>query len=376
MSVSSVAIFNRYAMSWKMLGINTGRNKYLCGLYDIFVTLFMTINFPLHLNIGLLQSKTQGEIISNLVVNVAASACSVKQFILRRKLTKLNELNEIFGQLDGRVIDKDEQLYFQKIMLRDARFLLNTFITIYVSVSAAAILALLMDEERRLLLPGFFPFDWRATNLSYLCAVGYQFVGLSMQVLQNFANDVCGPLSLCMYAGHVHLLSMRVSKIGHNADITPEQNYTELIACIEDYKKLMRMFIILQDTLSSAMFVQFVCSGFNICVAVVSILFFADNLFAIVNAIVLLIAISVEVFPACYYGSMLQLEFRDLPYSIFSSNWVMQSRKFRYNVVIFVEMSLKEVTAYAGGMVRIHIDSFFATCKLAYSFFALIQTMK
>lgn len=54
----------------------------------------------------------------------------------------------------------------------------------------------------------------------------------------------------------------------------------------------------------------------------------------------------------------------------------MQPRIFRRNVVNFTELTLKEVTMYAGGMFRINLDTFFATCKMGYSFFTVVQSMK
>lgn len=108
----------------------------------------------------------------------------------------------------------------------------------------------------------------------------------------------------------------------------------------------------------------------------VYLFFYVDNLFAYAYYASFLLAIAVELFPIYYYGTLLQEEFNNLPYAIFSSNWPLQTRSYRQSVMIFTEVAMRQLTMLAGGIVGIRLDSFFAICKMAYSLFAVAMRIK
>ena len=129
-------------------------------------------------------------------------------------------------------------------------------------------------------------------------------------------------------------------------------------------------------TISWCMFAQIIFSGASMCVVIIFILFYLDDLFSYVYYAIYLFAIPMEIFPTCYYGSKFQLEFYKLSYDLFSCNWIDQSKEFKLNLRIFIQQSLKDVKALAGGMFNINLDAFFACCKMAYSLFAVITRVK
>lgn len=124
------------------------------------------------------------------------------------------------------------------------------------------------------------------------------------------------------------------------------------------------------------MFVQFFVSVTNNCVAMVVLLFYATDLFDRIYYVIYIVAMGIQLFPTCYYGSDFVLQFEELHYAVFSCNWIDQSKSFKRHMMIFTERSLRRTIALAGGMFPIHLDTFFATCKAAYSLFTLIMTMK
>ncbi|XP_037958876.1 odorant receptor 33b-like [Teleopsis dalmanni] len=374
--IDSNAVFERYYIFWKILGFSTKYNKYLMFIYQIIVTGSITFGFPLHLNIGLVLTKSQEELFNNLVINVASTACSIKFFFLLRDLKNMHKVNHLLSKLDVRVVAEDERAYFHQKVNGHANKMVTMFSTAYFSVGFLSIASLFLDKNRRLVYPAWFPFDWKSTTQTYVGAVLFQFFGLYVQIVQNFVNDVYGPIAFCMFAGHVHLLGMRVSKIGHNENTNALVHLSDLHDCVEDYNYLMSIYTTLQKVVSKPLFVQFFAGAVNICVAVVYLIFYANSIITYVYYTMHLFSICVELFPVCYYGSLMEQEFRDLPYAIFSCKWFTQPQKFRRSVIIFTQLSLRNVTALAGGMVRIHLDSFFVTCKMAYSFFTAIMSMK
>ena len=87
-------------------------------------------------------------------------------------------------------------------------------------------------------------------------------------------------------------------------------------------------------------------------------------------------AMCVEIFPCCYYGTILLWELEQLPYALFRCNWITQSPTFRKNLMIFTQSSLREIHVLAGGIIGVNLKSFFGMCKMAYSLFMVVLHMK
>lgn len=77
----------------------------------------------------------------------------------------------------------------------------------------------------------------------------------------------------------------------------------------------------------------------------------------------------------CYYGSIIEFEFNNLTYALFSSNWLDQDSRYRKIFLIFVEVTNKPLFMEAK-IFRINLNSFLFACKNAYSMFALIMNIK
>lgn len=373
--INTKAIFVRLFFTWRILGI-TGWpfNRYLRVVYDLMVNLTVTFGFTGHVIVGFFFSTNKDEFFNSLVISVACINSVLKHFILRYFKREVWDLNETISLLDDRVRNMEDYEYYKRYIERPCKFMMRFFFSSYAAVSLTALMNGLATGE--LLYPGYLPLPWRTSGLAYAICVIYQFYGVSMEIVKNLGNDLYGPLIYCLLSGHVHLLANRVSRVGHDNPENMEDNYKELCDCIKDHKMLMHIKTKVERINSGVCMVQFFGVGVSLCIGLIYLLFFADNLFAYIYYSVHSMAIMTELFPCCYFGNMLECEYYDLSYAIFRSNWPMQPRIFRRNVVNFTELTLKEVTMYAGGMFRINLDTFFATCKMGYSFFTVVQSMK
>ncbi|XP_036329522.1 odorant receptor 33b-like [Rhagoletis pomonella] len=374
--VDTVAFFNIFWMCWKVMGISINSNKWYIWLYDGIVNIFITIFYPIHLTVGLFLVPTLADVFKNLAINITDVACSTKHYLFRYKLPKIREMQRLLKQLDERVVAKDERDYFHENIRLGVRNIMLVFCASYTADALASAIDVLSKTERELMYPAWFPFDWSANRYTYYVAVFYQIFGVSMQIIQNLAHDTFAPISLCVMSGQVRLLAMRVAKIGYDESRTLSQHERELNECIEDHKKLLRIFDLLQDIFWFTQIVQFSSVGLNICLTVVFLLLFVENIFGYVYYTVYFISMAVELLPACHYGSKMQEEFQDLPYAIFKCNWIPQRKSFHQNLRIFTELSKKPLTPTAGGIINIHLTSFVATCKMAYSLYTVLMNMK
>lgn len=111
-------------------------------------------------------------------------------------------------------------------------------------------------------------------------------------------------------------------------------------------------------------------------VVIFYLIFFVNGIFTYIYYVVFLIAMPLEIFPLCYYGTIVQMEFEELTYGIFSCNWMDQNAAFKKNLRIFAEQSLRTQIVIAGGMFAVNLDTFFGTLKGAYSLFTVVVQMK
>ncbi|KAM7352150.1 odorant receptor 33b-like [Cochliomyia hominivorax] len=372
----SVSIFEPFWLCWRLLGILSWRRKNITIIYDIFMNIFVYLWYPVHLTVGLVLLPMQDEIYQNMSMTITCIVCTMKHYCIRWKLNQISEMMKLFKKLDKRVQNFEESKYFTSFTMSRSKFLAKMYFSVYMGANMAALAGVILDKEKRLMYPAWFPFDWSSTFSLYFAALSYQFVGVTVLIILNFTNDAIAPVTLCLFSGQVHLLSMRVAKLGYDDRKTDKQHEQELKLCIEDHIIVINLFKLIEDALSYVQLILFISSGLNICVVIVYLFFYVNNLLGFIYYSTFLVAIAVELFPIYYYGSLLQEEFNNLPYAIFSNNWLFQTKSYRQIVVIFVEIAKRKLTMLAGGIVSIRLDSFFAICKTAYSLFAVAMNMK
>ncbi|XP_011178699.2 odorant receptor 33b-like [Zeugodacus cucurbitae] len=375
-SVNSVVLYREFWLCWHAVGISTAYQKHLCALYDLLINVLVTIFYPIHLIVGLFLNPTPADLFQNLSITITCFVCSVKHYLLRRKLPQIRVVQALLADLDKRVEDAEERAYFEQQLVVGAKNVVKLFSIAYGGANMAAISATLLSKERRLMYPAWLPFQWQASTFSYCAAVIYQIAGVTIQIVQNLANDIYPPMSLCIIAGHVHLLALRVAKVGRDGKKSLKQHNQSLIECIEDHKKLVRIFELTQETLSQAQLAQFISSGLNMCIVLFYLIFYVDNVFSYIYYAVYFVSMAIELLPSCFYGSMLIYEFQQLPSAIFKCGWLGQSREFYQNQRIFVQLTLKEIVPLAGGVIGIQLNSFLGTCKMAYSLYTVCNRMK
>lgn len=124
--------------------------------------------------------------------------------------------------------------------------------------------------------------------------------------------------------------------------------------------------------------VQLVCCGATLCAIVSYVLFFVRDAVSLSYNVVYFAVVCIQLFPSCYYASVLAEQSEILPYAIFSGNWYEQSQEYRRNLLIFVQltMRLRWHTMMAGGLIELNLKAFFATVKMAYSLFAVVLQVK
>nr|ACD56233.1 OR33B [Drosophila simulans] len=372
--IRSEDIYRTYWLYWHLLGLES--NFFLNRLLDLVITVFVTIWYPIHLILGLFMDRSLGDICKGLPITAACFFASFKFIFFRIKLSEIKEIEILFKELDQRASSQEESEFFNQNTRREANFIWKSFIVAYGLSNISAIASVLFAGGHKLLYPAWFPYDVQASELIFWLSVTYQIAGVSLAILQNLANDSYPPMTFCVVAGHVRLLAMRLSRIGQGPEETKYSTGKQLIESIEDHRKLMKIVELLRNTMNISQLGQFISSGVNISITLVNILFFADNKFAVTYYGVYFLSMVLELFPCCYYGTLISVEINQLTYAIYSSNWMSMDRSYSRILLIFMQLTLAEVKIKAGGMIGIGMNAFFATVRLAYSFFTLAMSLR
>ncbi|KAM7343757.1 odorant receptor 33b-like [Cochliomyia hominivorax] len=373
--------FQKHFLYWRILGlIPTEKYRGLYRVYSIFVNVFVTIGYPLHLMLGLLKSSTLNDIIQIVAINLPCIVCSMKTIFIWIKFENVKIIMEILRKQNQRIsLCEDEMFYYRNTILKNLHYVFNMFVMLYgptlIFSEAAVLINGFMGGNWTLMFPAYFPFDIYGSTLNYSVAHLYQYLGVTFQTLQGFTNDTFHSMQLTLLSGQIHTLGLRVTKLATNRNKLKAENNRKLLKCIQDHKDLLRYRLNLEDIISIYMFFQILITSINMCTSIVFLLLFADDPFTLIYYFNYFLAIALQIFPICYYGSEVELKFQNLTYALFSSNWFDQDEKFKRNLTIFAEVTKKplHITAL---MFQINLNLFMAVCKNSYSLFALIMNMK
>ncbi|XP_039482317.1 odorant receptor 59a [Drosophila santomea] len=373
--VDSLEFFKSHWTAWRYLGVahlrvENWRNLYV--FYSILSNLLVTLCYPVHLGMSLFRNRTLTEDILNLTTFATCTACSVKCLLYAYNIHEVLEMERLLRLLDERVAGPVQRGIYGQVRVQ-LRNVLYIFIGIYMPCALFAELSFLFKEERGLMYPAWFPFDWLHSERNYYIANAYQIVGISFQLLQNYVSDCFPAVVLCLISSHIKMLYKRFEEVGLDPARCAEK---DLEACITDHKHILELFRRVEAFTSLPMLIQFTVTALNVCIGIAALVFFVSEPMSRMYFIFYSLAMPLQIFPSCYFGTDNEYWFGRLHYAAFSCNWHTQSRSFKRKMMLFVEQSLKKSTAVAGGMMRIHLDTFFSTLKGAYSLFTIIIRMR
>ncbi|XP_068141628.1 odorant receptor 23a [Drosophila tropicalis] len=355
---------------WHFLGAFSLNARKYGNFFTVF-HIFAGFLLPLSLLRAIGSFGTPMENITNFCMAVTSVSTSLKFLCYMAKMDTLEQLERILGQLDARVNGSQQGICLWQ-MVKQNRILCNLYLVIYITLTIFTEISVCLRSGRSLIFPGWFPLDWSESVVNYSLALTFQCVGIFIQIMENMVDDLFPPLALNLIAGQCELLALRISVIGHNKNDDQRANEKELINCIRDQEKLYRLFKLTMEIISWPMLIQFIVIAIDFGTSMFTLIFYAKTPQDRFFFTFFLIGLNCEIFPVCYIGANVDFQFDRLHYAIFCSNWINQSRQYRQNALVLAERTKKRPLLLAGHMVPIHLTTFMANCKAAYSIFTLI----
>lgn len=221
---------------WRIFGIHPTKKYFFFYIaYSIVLLFLVPIYYPVSVGIELFQLRSLKDILENLAVNATVFLCSIKFFIILWKRKDILKIAELMEPLDRRIKDSEEMEEVGNIK-RKCLNLMTIYAISYSSVMISGGLSLIFYTEKRLMYSAYFPFDWRRV---YTLVILYQYIGISIQIAMNFADDTFPPIMLCLLSGHVKILCLRIQRIGNHCG-SQISHHQELRQCIADHKQIIR----------------------------------------------------------------------------------------------------------------------------------------
>ncbi|XP_034477200.1 odorant receptor 59a-like [Drosophila innubila] len=376
METNSLTYFNVHWIIWNSLGYGSNYVIWrpLLIVYIVLLHLAFNVGYSFHLGMSIFHNDNFTDDIKNLTTFAVCFAGTLKSLVYAFNFYKIHQMEQMLNLLDSRVSGKEETNIYINLRTQ-LRNILYGFIGIYMTVGIFAELSFAFQDKRGLMYPAWFPFDWRNSTRNFYIAHVYQLVGIAYHLIQNFAFDSYPAMILCLISAHIQILYARFEQIGLN-DRGDAEAQNQLEACITDHKCLLQLFKTMESLFSLPMLIQFTVTAMNVCISIAAFLFFVTDPMGRSYFLFYSMGVPFQIFPTCYYGTDTEFWFGKLHYAAFSCNWTTQSRSFKKKLMLFVECSLKQNTPMAGGMLRIHVATFFSTLKFAYSLFTILLQMQ
>ncbi|XP_061397187.1 odorant receptor 33a-like [Musca vetustissima] len=377
--LNTKALFKTHYVVWRILGmLPPKKDRTLYWMYSAVFNISITIGYPLHLIVGLFASNNAYEFFQNMAINLTCAFCTMKTIAIWWRFDKVDIMFEIIQRQDDRVRTQEEMSFLRKMVHPPTKRIILTF-TILCSIiavsSESTVLFNGLMGNWTLMHKGYFPFDIFKSTRNYIIAHLYQIIGLSYMILQNVVNDTFAPAHLCLLRGQVQMLNIRIGKIGHDSNKGSAENNQELLECIKVHKDLLEYHHQLEEIISVYMFFQIMVGAFNMCIILVFIILFVKDIFTLLYYTFYFIGVIFELLPGCYYGTLLEDEFHELTYALFTCNWPEQDVEFRKNLRIIAEHTTRRVYVTAW-LFRVNNNAFILACKNAYALFALVMNIK
>ncbi|XP_017075001.2 LOW QUALITY PROTEIN: odorant receptor 23a-like [Drosophila eugracilis] len=360
--------FRNQLIAWRICGaVDLSKGNYWS--WAMFLVIFVYLPTPMLMKV-LFSYEDPLDNNFNFSLTITSLSNFLKFSIYTAKLTKILEIQKLIAQLDARVSGKEQELKHRYIFQHTQR-MSKMFLVTYTIVFINAAVPFVFESERSLPLPMWIPFDWKNSIVAYIAALAFQEIGIFFQILQNYPGTPFPPLALFLVSEQCQLLILRISAIGYDSKSLKETE-EELVNCIKDQNTLYRLLDEVHSLISYPMMVQFLVIGVNIAITLFILIFYVQTLGDRIYYVCFLMALTVQTYPLCYYGTMVESSFADLHYAIFCSNWVDQSSTYRGYMLILAERTKRRQLLLAGNLVPIHLSTFAACWKGAYSFFTLM----
>ncbi|XP_030368827.1 odorant receptor 42b-like [Scaptodrosophila lebanonensis] len=335
--------------------------------------------FTIYLPIGFLVSYTTkirqftaGEFLTSLQVCLNAYGSSVKTAFAYSNLDRLIKAKDLLDQLDKRCTSKEEREKINHMVARTNQiFLTYTFVYCFFVISTYISSTVFGSLPWQIYDPLVDPNE---STLQFWIASVLELFGMWGAVLQDEVVDTYPLIYTYVIRSHVEMLKGRVIQLRTNPKLSEDDYYEELVQCITDHRTILQYCDLLRPVLSGTVFTQFLLIGVVLGLTLINIFFFSSIWNGIASA-TFGFCLLLQTFPLCYTCNQIMDDCDTLAYTIFQSNWIDASPRYKSAMLYFMHNVQQPIIFIAGGIFPITISSNITVAKLAFSVITVFKQM-
>uniref|UniRef100_A0A6P7GQE5 Odorant receptor n=1 Tax=Diabrotica virgifera virgifera TaxID=50390 RepID=A0A6P7GQE5_DIAVI len=258
-----------------------------------------------------------------------------------------------------------------------SRIMLAAFWLAGVFTVATWIIFPLLEEEPKLPIEIWFPFDLKNTTNFYIAYAFVMFATFTNGII-NMCIDTLLSASMMIGAAQFEILNDSLENIRYFSEeelkssgksincrdkdeIFPElqeimdQKFKE---CIEHHRIIIAFLDEYQNMFTYCLLVQFVSSVNIICVGLFELAQTELGSVQFFSRVGYQFCFLYEIFLMCYYGNEVTIQSNKLVYSAYHSHWIHSSRLFRKHLIYFMTRTQVTVSILAGRLFTLNLGSF------------------
>ncbi|XP_037917629.1 odorant receptor 33b-like isoform X1 [Hermetia illucens] len=233
------------------------------------------------------------------------------------------------------------------------------FLIVVVFAVYSKILGFLFTSGEIFILPLWSPFDQHII-MKFL----YDFVVIHLLALQAIASDMYPPICFLLLNAHLKILSQQMLRLGVGGRECHTQS--NIATIVERHIVILRIYKILDETLSKMYFVQLSVASLELCVSMTSIISRSMELPELMFTVGFAFAAIFEILPICVLADQFQTLSEKLADAAYATNWPDQS--FRFAILFIIHRSQNCRLILAGGIVPINLSDFSQYCAIRLLF--------
>lgn len=190
--------------------------------------------------------KSLSEIIDNLLILSIVLLVIVKGIIIRLNISKIEELFEIFDELNKQITKPGEAVY-TNVIIYECRVITKALTYLYLSSFALLTTYNLIADIHDGFWPSTtaIPFDFAQLKWVYWSVFIFQGFANFVMCWSGTAIDTYGVLLSNILGSHIEVLRYKLRTLGTRDNQDDDNNksdhfHSELIACIEYHRKCLR----------------------------------------------------------------------------------------------------------------------------------------
>nr|WCF43344.1 chemosensory receptor OR51 [Spodoptera frugiperda] len=234
---------------------------------------------------------------------------------------------------------------------------------------------------------GYFPFETTST-LSFSLALAYMTVLITFQAYGNVTMDCT---IVAFYAQAKIQLQMLRYNLEHLVVFTNTNKFSSiknqykdegeektelqerLKKCVIHYNQIVRFAKEVESIFGEAMVVQFFVMAWVICMTVYKIVGLSICSAEFVSMAVYLGCMLAQLFIYCYFGTQLKVESELVNQSIYCSDWLYLSPRFRRQLLVMMQCCGRPLAPRTAYVIPMSLDTYIHVLRSSYTLFTFLN---